>query len=138
MFPSSARQTMYSPAMTFARTYFAHGIAARVAGSDPHELIVLLFEALDRALLQAKGAIEQGELTAKATAIDHALRILDDGLRTALSPDGGELTDNLSRLYDYCLRRLAEANLRSDASIIDEVRGLLEPVAEAWNQIRPQ
>jgi flagellar protein FliS len=98
----------------------------------------MLFEAVDASLLAAQGALERGDIPAKCAAISKAARIVDEGLRAALDPKGGELTDNLDALYDYCVRRLTEANLRNDAGMVQEVRGLLAPVAQAWNQIRPQ
>jgi flagellar protein FliS len=131
------RNAMYtSPAQRFAQTYSRQATASRVAAADPHELIAMLFEAVDESLLAAQGALERGDIPAKCAAISKAVRIVDEGLRAALDPKGGELTDNLDALYDYCVRRLTEANLRNDAAMVQEVRGLLAPVAEAWNQIR--
>lgn len=121
-----------------ANVYARQAAATRVAAATPHELIAMLFDGLQQSLLAAKGAIERGDVAGKGAAIGKAVRILDEGLRAALDPQGGELTERLQGLYDYGLRRLTEANLRNDADIIEEVRSLLEPVADAWNQIRPQ
>jgi flagellar protein FliS len=134
-----ARNAMYtSPTQRFAQAYSRQATASRVAAASPHELIAMLFEAVDASLLAAQGALERGDIPAKCAAISKAARIVDEGLRAALDPKGGELTDNLDALYDYCVRRLTEANLRNDAGMMQEVRGLLAPVAQAWNQIRPQ
>lgn len=137
--PVTRSNEMYtSPTQRSVNAYTRQAMATRVAAATPHELIAMLFEGLLQSLLAAKGAIERGDIPAKGAAIGKAVRILDEGLRAALDEGGGELTDNLRALYDYCLRRLTEANLRNDVPIIDEVRGLLEPIANAWNQIRPQ
>ena len=38
-------------------------------------------------------------------------------------------------LYDYCVSRLTQANLRSDVAAVEEVLKLISPVAEGWGQI---
>ena len=60
-----------------------------------------------------------------------AIRILDEGLNTALDrEEGGELAVNLGTLYDYCIRRLTLANARNDDAMLLEVQRLIEPVAQ--------
>jgi flagellar protein FliS len=76
-------------------------------------------------------------VAAKGRAITKAVRLLDEGLKAALNPDGGELSVNLGNLYDYCIRRLTEANLHNDVAAVDEVKRLIEPVADGWRAIRP-
>ena len=49
--------------------------------------------------------------------------------------NGGEIAQNLDDLYDYMQRQLVVANADNDASIIDEVMGLLREIQEAWNSI---
>lgn len=137
--PTARSDTMYTP--PHARTVHAYtqqAAASRVAAASPHELIAMLYEGIEQALLAAQGALGRGDIPAKAAAISKAVRLLDEGLKAALDPQGGELTERLDALYDYCIRRLTEANLRNDAAAVEEVRSLLHPVADAWNQIRPQ
>jgi flagellar protein FliS len=58
-------------------------------------------------------------------------------LGTALDRDGGgELAQNLGALYDYCLQRLIQANIRNDDAILEEVARLIEPIAQGWNEIK--
>ena len=42
---------------------------------------------------------------------------------------------NLSNLYDYCIFKTTDANLRNDVTLLDEVIGLIQPVADGWSQI---
>jgi flagellar protein FliS len=137
--PNVRSDTMYTPPHARSvHAYTQHAAASRVAAASPHELIAMLFEGVEQALLAAHGALQRGDVPAKAAALSKAVRLLDEGLKAALDPQGGELTQRLDALYDYCIRRLTEANLRNDLAAIDEVRRLLHPVADAWNQIRPQ
>lgn len=130
---------MYTaPSLRTVNAYTRQATATRVAAANPHELIAMLFEGLDQSLLAAQGALERGDIPAKAAAISKAVQLLDEGLKAALDPKGGELSERLGALYDYCIRRLTEANLYNDRARIEEVRRLITPVADAWNQIRPQ
>ncbi|MCY1305876.1 Flagellar secretion chaperone FliS [compost metagenome] len=72
---------------------------------------------------------EKGELIGKALGIV-------SGLREALDMEkGGELAGNLESLYGYITQRLLEANRNNDATILDEVAGLLREVKSGWDQI---
>lgn len=121
-----------------ASAYSRVGVQTGVDGADPHELINLLFNGLMQSLSQAKGALERGDIPTKCQALSKSVRLLDEGLRSVLNPAGGELTDNLNRLYEYCIRRLTEANLHNDIARIDEVKSLIEPIADGWRGIRDQ
>ncbi len=108
-----------------------------VQGADAHQLVDLLFDTLAQSLNQARGAMERGEVQAKGEALGRAVRILDEGLKSGLNlREGGELADRLHQLYDYGVQRLTQANLRNDSAAVAEVIGLIEPIADAWKQIR--
>ena len=102
-----------------------------------HQLVSLLYEGLINAIATARGAMARGDVLGKCNAISKALRILEEGLSTALDRvDGGELAQNLGDLYDYCMHRLILANARNDDALMEEVMRLIEPVATGWNQIK--
>jgi flagellar protein FliS len=48
---------------------------------------------------------------------------------------GGEIAENLYRLYDYMNYRLVDANMEKDLSGIIEVRDLLSTLREAWVEV---
>lgn len=106
--------------------------AQSAAYADPHRLVQMLMDgAIDR-MAQAKGAIQRGDAAAKGSLIGKAIAIIG-GLQGSLDNDaGGEIADNLERLYDYMQRRLLQANLRSDIAALDEVSGLLREIRSAW------
>lgn len=114
------------------------GIISEVADADPHRLIQMLFEgALDRIAI-ARGAMRQGDVAVKGARISRAIQIID-GLRAHLDQErGGEIAANLAALYDYMERRLAEANLRDDVHILDEVANLLREVKSGWDAVPQQ
>lgn len=106
---------------------------------DQHQLVSLLYEGVLGAIATARGAMARGDVVGKCNAISKALRIIEEGLSTALDTvDGGELAQNLGSLYDYCMRRLIMANARNDDAMMVEVMRLIEPVAQGWNAIKKQ
>lgn len=119
-----------------ASAYNRVAVSTSVEGADAHELINLLFTGLIDTLNAAKGAIEREDIGAKGKAISKAVRLLDEGLKASLNPEGGELSTRLGTLYAYCIRRLTEANIHNDVTAVDEVRGLIEPIADSWKSIR--
>jgi len=121
-----------------ARAYATVGLESRADGSGPHEVVLLLFEGLLDRIRLGKLALEQRDLDNKIRHINKALQILGEGLRTHLDTKaGGELAQQLDSLYAYCSVRLLDANAHNDAAALDEVHGLLKPVAEAWRDCRP-
>ena len=131
---------MFTPvSMRSANSYKTIGLETSVMGANPHQLVGLLFDALQQSLAAAKGAILNGDISAKARAISRAVRILEEGLKAGLDAErGGDLAANLRSLYDYCILKVTEANLRNDAAAIDEVIRLIHPVSDGWSQIRTE
>ena len=129
---------MFTPvSMRSANTYKTIGLETSILGASPHQLVSLLFDALQQSMAAAKGAILSGDIPTKGRAIGKAVRILEEGLKAGLDANrGGEIAANLRTVYDICILRLTEANLRSDAAIIDEVIRLINPVSDGWQQIK--
>lgn len=129
---------MFTPvSMRSANTYKTIGLETSILGASPHQLVGLLFDALQLSLATAKEAILSGDIPAKGRAIGKAVRILEEGLKAGLDASrGGEIAVNLRTVYDICILRLTEANFRNDAAIIDEVIRLINPVSDGWQQIK--
>ncbi len=106
-----------------------------VAYASPHRLIQMLMEGAFERIATAKGCIQRQDISGKGEQIGKAIDIIG-GLRDGLNMDaGGDLAANLDALYDFMQQRLLEANLRSDAAILDEVADLLRPIKEGWDAI---
>lgn len=128
---------MYTPVSSRAASAYRQvGVQSGVDGASPHMLIKMLFDGLMQSLNAARGAMQRGEIDEKGRHLGKAVRILEEGLKGGLNPaQGGELAMNLRALYDYCVKRLTLANLRNDASMVEEVVELIVPVAQSWDQI---
>lgn len=113
-------------------------VQAGVQNADPHQLVALLFEGALAKIQGAKARITyKGSLAEKGQLIGGAVSIID-ALRASLDKEqGGEIAENLERLYVYMNSRLLEANLKNDVRALDEVIALLKPIDEAWKAIAP-
>ena len=99
----------------------------------------MLFEGLFQSLNAARGAMERGEIEEKGRHLGKAVRILQEGLAAGLDLDkGGELAGNLKLLYDYSVKQLTHANVHNDVALVEEVIGVLQPVAQGWKEIGPE
>ena len=104
---------------------------------DQHQLVSLLYEGVLGAIATARGALARGDVSTKCNSVAKAVRILEEGLMTALDRQaGGALADNLGALYDYSLRRLILANARNDDAMLHEVARLIEPIAQGWKDMK--
>jgi flagellar secretion chaperone FliS len=130
---------MFTPAYArAANAYKRVRVETGVPNADPHHLVHLLFEELLQAVSNARGSLARKQIPEKCASISRAVRILDEGLKASLNTTrGGELADNLSFLYEYCIKQLTLANVQNDDSALAEVRKLIEPLAQAWAQISP-
>ena len=124
-------------AMLAMKQYQQVGVQAQVTEASPHRLIQLLMQGgLDR-IYQAMGAIEFGRVAEKGELIGKSIAIVG-GLREALDfNEGGEIAQNLDRLYEYMIMRLTDANRKNDPSLLGEVADLLREIKLAWDQISP-
>ena len=138
---------MFSPSQTpsssrsqqFAGAYHAVGVQTMVASATPHGLVALLFDGFVAAVNKAKGALRGSDTPAKCQAIGHAVRIIDEGLKSALDlRAGGKLALDLSDLYAYVCMRLTQANRHNDEAALDECLALMAPLREAWHAIGVQ
>ena len=110
--------------------------ATRVNLASGPQLVSLLFDALRVRLMQAENAVSQNQVLEKGLAIGHAVRIIEEGLRSGLDiRSGDELSVSLNDLYAYSAKTLTEANLYNDVEKVREVARLIETVAGAWRQV---
>ncbi|PUA97574.1 flagellar protein FliS [Acidovorax sp. 107] len=125
----------YSPRA--ANAYQRINVETSMHTIDQHQLVSLLYEGVLNSIATARGAMARGDVLCKVNAVSKAIRIIEEGLNTALDKvDGGELAQNLGALYDYCIHRLILANARNDDAMMQEVMRLIEPVATGWNEIK--
>jgi len=116
------------------KQYRQLGIESEVNHASPHRLIQMLFEGALGRLAIAQGALERGDVAVKGEALGKAIGIIS-GLQASLDMSAGELSDNLSALYDYINIRLLEASRQNDSEKVAEVIQLIKTLKSAWDEI---
>ena len=107
-----------------------------VSGSaeNPHQLVAALFRQFLGNVAAAKGAIAQNNIEQRNTLINKAtslIAVLEDSLDFE---KGGEVSNNLASLYEYCSILLFKANVENDAEKLEEVIQIILPIKSAWDQ----
>ena len=115
------------------------GLETGVMSADSHKLISMLYQGALLSISEAKYEMQNHRTEAKSKAISKAIAIIGEGLQASLDMKaGGEIAQNLFALYGYMIKRLTEASVNNNSSMLDEVTRLLVEIQDAWNAIRPQ
>ena len=127
---------MYSPAQHPAtKAYQQIDTRSRIEDASPHRLIQLMMERALAKIGLARTQLTEGKIADKGNNISDAISIIN-GLQASLNHKADQrMSENFDALYAYMMRRLLEANLQNDQSILDEVAGLLRELKEAWDAI---
>jgi flagellar protein FliS len=119
------------------KAYSNIAIESKAHSSDPHKLILMLYQGALLSIASAKNQMLRKEIPAKGKSISQAISIINDGLKASLDLNvGGQLALNLSDLYSYMIQRLLQANMKNDPEILEEVSTLLLELRGAWESIR--
>lgn len=117
------------------KEYQLMGVNADLLEADPHRVIQALMEGALTKMSLAKSHIAEKNFAAKGNCIAKTIDIVNC-LKSSLDHDrGGDISENLDRLYDYMMRRLYEASKKNSPEIINEVAKLLGNIKSAWDQI---
>lgn len=107
-------------------------LKTQVQTASKEQLVLMLFDGAIRFCENGKQAIENGEIEPMHVNLVRAQNIIMELNYTLDRKNGGEIAENLARLYGYSLLSLVEANLRRKASKVDEVLDILRPIRESW------
>jgi len=110
-------------------------LQTQVTTTTQGELLLLLYDGAVKFLNQAKEKIAERDYAGKGILISKALDIVNELDASLNLEKGGELAENLHKLYFYCSTRLLNANLKMDVTFIDEVIKILSGLRGAYGQI---
>lgn len=103
--------------------------------SSPLELVVRLYDGAIAFVLEARDGIARKDVQARTKAVSRALAIIAELQNTLNLQEGGDVANELDRLYTYMSTRLLDVTARADDSAAAEVQRLLSTLREAWSQI---
>ena len=107
----------------------------QVSTVDKGRLIVLLYEGAIKFLREAVRAQAEGDISAKAGFINRALDIITELSQSLNLADGGEIAQNLKRIYQFWIDHLIRAKVSRDTQPLDDVAEMMTSLIEAWQAV---
>ena len=107
----------------------------RVTTQTPGRIVVMLYEGAIKFLKQAIAELEEGQFIEKGKSISQAVDIIQELNVTLNMEAGGEIAQNLRRLYAFMNERLFKANIEKNPDMIREVIRLLEELNDGWKAV---
>ncbi len=104
--------------------------------ADTLKLVILCYEAAIKDLEMARDFHEKKAIENGYAKIRHAQDIITELLLGLDYERGGEISVNLSKIYNFMLRELMVINSAKDTSIYTHIIKMLGELKEAWEQVR--
>lgn len=98
----------------------------------PQELTAFLYEGLIDNLEMARNLIAENQLFEANQKLQKSNDIVER-LGIGLKYEAGPIAEQLDSLYNYMASQIILANRKKDASLIDNVLRIIDPIAQAWN-----
>ena len=105
----------------------------RITQANATQLVVILYEMTLQYLDDGEQAQDATQLTEAVRRARGCINELMNSLHREYSPAA-----ELSRLYLYCIRRLAVCEARGDRGALQDVRKVIGPLCDAYRQIQDQ
>ena len=110
----------------------------QIQGASPLGLVLLTYEALNKALGGASAAITSGDIQGEAHCTSIAIEALIDLSSSLDMQAGGAVAQSLVSLYVYMINRLHDGMCSGSAEHLEEVARLAGELREAWMNLPDQ
>lgn len=118
-----------------ARSKYIHDHRVQVNDiSDPHATILVVMQELNKNLRKIADPENRAlDLREQFTKAFTAIYILETSLDFAR---GGEIAENLFRLYEYCRHQLLQAFASKQDNSLDSCVVMLDEIIQSWQAIK--
>ena len=106
----------------------------QVQTASPEKILIMLYDGAIQFLNKARVGMENKNIEETHNNIMRAQRIIQEFMNTLDRQNGGEIAENLYRLYDYLNYRLIQSNVKKDIDGIDEVLRHLKELKATWEE----
>lgn len=110
-------------------------LAQRVLGASPEQQAGLLMEAGQLFLGKATRAIEQRDYSQLARNLGQVAKIINEAVLRLNREDGGELVQNLLKIYAWWTSELFEVSSSKDAARLRALSHHMGQIRQAWEQL---
>jgi flagellar secretion chaperone FliS len=105
---------------------------SEILNASSERLVQIVYEFAIKCIVSARECLDRKDIPGRVRYINKAFAALVE-LSAGLDFEAGkEIAENYARIYDYCRRKLIEANVKQDDAILAEVQSLIEDLQEAW------
>jgi flagellar protein FliS len=112
--------------------------ATNVQTAGSVDLVVMLYQGAVRFIRLGLEAMEREDSKAAHDSLVRAQDIIVELLGSLNREAGGQIANQLASVYDYCFRRLVQANVKKDPAPAREVLGIVRDLGTAWQEIALQ
>ncbi|MBI4686995.1 MAG: flagellar export chaperone FliS [Nitrospirae bacterium] len=109
--------------------------SAEINTSDRVKIISLLYDGAINFIKMAMSRMEEKDIAGKGLYIGKATSIIAELSSSLNMEEGGEVSQNLRRLYDFVLDRLLIANLRNEMEALENAEKVLQHLRDGWKEM---
>ena len=102
----------------------------QILNAPAEQLTLMLYNGCLKFIDDGKAALEEKNFEEANVQLQKAQRIISE-FRLTLNMDY-DISHQLFMLYNYIYDRLVEGNIKSDMAQIDEARGIISELRDAW------
>lgn len=110
-------------------------LVQRVMSATPEQQAALLMEGGQRFLGKAVQAIEKKDHVEMGRCLSRATEIITESMLRLNYEEGGELVENLVKIYDWWTREIFEASNLKDTARLAMVSNHMGEIRQAWEQL---
>lgn len=111
---------------------------AQFATADRGRLLLLMFDGAQRFLAQAEAGLRAERIEEFVSQLGRAQAVIAELLHTLDHKAGGEIAQQLDRLYRFMLEHLVEANVQKSPHHVAQVHHLIGIIADSYREILAQ
>jgi len=108
----------------------------QIETANPATLILMLFDRAIVLLDKAKNEILENQYEEKGYSLTKANEIIAELAASLDMEKGGEIATSLSRLYNFVMREIIDADMNLNTNAIDNARRIVSELRESWVRIK--
>ena len=108
----------------------------QIQTANPATLILMLFDRAIVLLDRAKNEILEKQYEEKGYSLTKANEIIAELLGALDMEKGGEIASSLSRLYNFVMHEIIDADKNKNTNAIDNAKRIVSELRESWISIK--
>jgi flagellar protein FliS len=106
-----------------------------ITAANAEQMVALLLGGAHRFADQAVAAIQRRDIAAKARLVNRISAIVEELMVRLNHEDGGELVQNLSRIYEWWLHELFEGSQGNQAERLERISAQMAALQQTWEEL---